>query len=52
MFGFDLMSLDELLVVLGPGGSGVDLGRSYVAIGDEIVDQRVDEVSDDILLAA
>jgi hypothetical protein len=23
LFGFDLMSLDELLLVLGPGGSGL-----------------------------
>ena len=28
MFGFDLMSLDELLVVLGPGGSGLEGSRS------------------------
>ena len=24
LFGFDLMSLDELLLVLGPGGSGLE----------------------------
>src|ERR1700730_3016138 len=28
LFGFDLMSLDELLVVLGPGGSGLEGSRS------------------------
>jgi hypothetical protein len=28
LFGFDLMSLDELLVVIGPGGSGLEGSRS------------------------
>src|SRR6516165_4804378 len=28
LFGFDLMSLDELLVIVGPGGFGLERGRS------------------------
>jgi hypothetical protein len=29
LFGFDLMSRDELLVVLGPGGSGLEGSRCF-----------------------